>query len=202
MPSISVADAGKVTEGRKLSFVISLSNAFDKKIRVNYATSDGTAVAGEDYEAKSGRATFQPGETEKTIKVKTMDDGQKKRAREFTLELSGATRGATIADGSAVGRIKKDKAAGKAVVPPYKLASHPNPFNSSTHITYNLSEGGDVRLAIYNLMGQQVSSLVNAFQSAGSYQVVWDARDVSAGIYIARLRYPGGQAVQRMLYLK
>ena len=84
---------------------------------------------------------------------------------------------------------------------------YPNPFNSTTQIAYQLATGGPVRLEVFNIVGQQVRTLVDAYQSAGFYQVVWDARDaggkaVAAGVYIARLHYPSGKAVRRMLYLK
>ncbi len=83
----------------------------------------------------------------------------------------------------------------------------PNPFNSTTQIVYRLAEAAPVRLAIYNLLGQQVRTLVDEFQAAGVYQVLWDARDrqgstVAAGVYITRLQYPGGVQTRRLLYLR
>ena len=83
----------------------------------------------------------------------------------------------------------------------------PNPFNSTTQIVYRLAEAATVRLAIYNLLGQQVRTLVDEFQAAGVYQVLWDARDrqgstVAAGVYITRLQYPGGVQTRRLLYLR
>ena len=83
----------------------------------------------------------------------------------------------------------------------------PNPFNASTYIPYRLAASGPVRLEIYNIAGQPVRRLVDQFQAAGVYQVYWDARDqrgadVAAGVYLARLHYPGGVQTQRMLYLK
>ena len=53
----------------------------------------------------------------------------------------------------------------------------PNPFNSSTQIPYRLANPGPVRLVIYNALGQQVRTLVDEFQTAGVYQVHWDARN-------------------------
>ena len=83
----------------------------------------------------------------------------------------------------------------------------PNPFNTSTQITYRLATPGLVRLEIYNVLGQPVSTLVNQFQPAGFYQVRWDARDqrgaaVAAGVYLTRLRHPDGTQTRRLLYLK
>ena len=66
-------------------------------------------------------------------------------------------------------------AAAKAVASASGLAPNaPNPFNSSTQIAYHLSSSGPVQLAVYNLLGQPVRTLVNEFQAAGFYQeAVW-----------------------------
>ena len=83
----------------------------------------------------------------------------------------------------------------------------PNPFNASTQITYRLATSGPVRLEICNVLGQPVKTLVEEFQTVGSYQIHWDARDqrgaaVATGVYFTRLLYPGGVQVRRLLYLK
>ena len=69
--------------------------------------------------------------------------------------------------------------------------NYPNPFNSNTKISYS---AGAIRelpvhidLSIYNLIGQKVVTLVNKKQSAGNYQIEWDAADFTSGIYILRL---------------
>ena len=85
--------------------------------------------------------------------------------------------------------------------------SFPNPFNSSTQISYRLASPGLVRLTIYTVLGQPVRTLVDHVQAAGVYQVAWDARDqrgvaVAAGVYLTCLHYPGGKQTRRVLYLK
>ena len=87
------------------------------------------------------------------------------------------------------------------------LPNSPNPFNSATLITYQLSSAGPVKLVIYNVLGQPVRTLVNESQAKGLYQIRWDARNqagvsLSTGVYVARLSYPGGVQTQRLLYLK
>ena len=91
--------------------------------------------------------------------------------------------------------------------PPGLAPNVPNPFNPITLIPYRLDADGPVRLVVYNLVGQHVRTLVNEVQAAGAYRVRWDARDgrgaaVAAGVYLVRLRYPGGVQTRRMLYLK
>ena len=83
----------------------------------------------------------------------------------------------------------------------------PNPFNASTQIAYDIASPGLVRLKIYNTLGQPVHTLVDQFQTAGSYQVRWDVRDqqgtaLAAGVYLVRLHYPGGEQTRRLLLLK
>ncbi len=83
----------------------------------------------------------------------------------------------------------------------------PNPFNTTTRISYRMATPGQVRLEIYNTLGQRVRTLVDEARPAGSYQVLWDARDqegavVSAGVYLARLHYRDGAETRRLLYLK
>ena len=87
------------------------------------------------------------------------------------------------------------------------LANFPNPFNSSTWISYRLADPGPVRLTIYNALGQPVRTLVDQFHVAGEYRVSWDGRDrqgtmVGSGIYLMRLRYRTGVQTRRLLYLK
>ncbi len=68
----------------------------------------------------------------------------------------------------------------------------PNPFNPTTSIVYTVKEAGPVRVQIFNIMGQLVRTLVNASQSAGRYDVLWDGRDmnnqpVPSGTYLCMM---------------
>ncbi len=70
--------------------------------------------------------------------------------------------------------------------------NYPNPFNSQTCLRYNLNASGKVKLAIYNLVGKEVRTLVNEHQTAGEHETFWDGTDhsgkeVTSGIYIAVL---------------
>ena len=83
----------------------------------------------------------------------------------------------------------------------------PNPFNRTTKIPYRLATPGPMRLEIYNVLGQPVRALVDEVQTAGFYQVSWDARDqrgavVATGVYLTRMIYPGGVETRGLLYLE
>lgn len=85
--------------------------------------------------------------------------------------------------------------------------NYPNPFNPSTQIEYNLNEGGEVTLEVYNLVGQKVETLVNTRQSAGNYQVEWRGTDangnaVASGVYLYRLRQGSEIATRKMIFLR
>ena len=103
--ALSVADA-EVEEGADaaVTFEVTLSRAASSAVTVDYATADGTAVAGEDYTATSGTLTFAAGETAKTVSVPVLDDALDEGRETFSLKLSNAT-GAVIADGEAEGAI-------------------------------------------------------------------------------------------------
>jgi hypothetical protein len=83
--------------------------------------------------------------------------------------------------------------------------AHPNPFNSETLIPYLLAEAGEVRLEIYDLLGQRVRTLVAGPQEAGAHQAAWDGRgeagrELASGLYLCRLR-AGGFSQSRKLAL-
>jgi hypothetical protein len=87
------------------------------------------------------------------------------------------------------------------------LQNFPNPFNPETTIKYNLAEGADVHLRIYNIVGQVVRTLVAERQSAGRYQVRWEGTDdrgmtVSSGIYFYQISTGKFQDVKRLMLLK
>ena len=105
MAALSAADA-EATEGAgaTLEFAVTLSRAASAAVTVDYATSDGTAVAGTDYTSASGTLTFDPGETAGTVSVAVLDDSVDDGGETLTLTLSNAS-GARIADATATGTI-------------------------------------------------------------------------------------------------
>lgn len=81
-------------------------------------------------------------------------------------------------------------------------SNYPNPFNSSTTIEYGMPEAGPVVIEIYDLLGRKVKTLVDEEQAAGTYQVVWDARDRSSGVYFYRITSGEFTETRRMVLLK
>jgi sugar lactone lactonase YvrE len=89
------------TENEAL-FNVSLSTASSEPVTVNYATADGTAVAGANYTAASGTLTFAPGVTTQTVRVPILDSGSQTTALSFTVSLSNP-QGATLSQSQATG---------------------------------------------------------------------------------------------------
>jgi flagellar hook assembly protein FlgD len=85
--------------------------------------------------------------------------------------------------------------------------NYPNPFNAKTEIKYTLPADTDVRLEIYNVLGQKVITLVDENQKAGYYSMIWDGRSetgesVTSGIYFYRLVSSEGVFKKSMVLLK
>jgi glucose/arabinose dehydrogenase len=78
----------------------------------------------------------------------------------------------------------------------------PNPFNPATSITYTVPDAGRVRLAVYNLLGQEVALLVDAVQPAGTYTTQFENANLPSGIYFYRLQAPGIFETRKMVISK
>jgi len=87
------------------------------------------------------------------------------------------------------------------------MQNYPNPFNSSTTIKYELPVGAKVRLTIFNMLGQEVKTLVNEYQEAGFHKVMWDGRNnagipVSSGVYIYAVKAGNFFKTKKMVLLR
>ena len=85
----------------------------------------------------------------------------------------------------------------------YQLEQNfPNPFNPSTKISYVVLQPGYVKLSIYNILGEEVAILVDHFVEAGSYEVPFDASNLSSGLYLYKLQYDNQFQIKKMLLSK
>ena len=87
------------------------------------------------------------------------------------------------------------------------LQNTPNPFNPSTAIGYLLPSKGHATLAVYDIAGRRVATLVDEMKLAGRHSVIWDAKNeagerVASGVYFARLECDGAGDSRRLVVLK
>jgi uncharacterized protein (TIGR02145 family) len=82
------------------------------------------------------------------------------------------------------------------------LQNYPNPFNPSTIITYSLPLASDVKLIIYNSLGQTIQVLENGYKNAGSYSVTFNTIELPSGIYLYRLEAGQYTQVRKMILIK
>ena len=85
--------------------------------------------------------------------------------------------------------------------------NYPNPFNPETAVPFALPEAGEIRVVVYNVLGQEVSVLVQGYLPAGYHRAVWDGRNAvgrvaASGIYFVRMTTAGFSDVRKMLLLK
>jgi len=84
----------------------------------------------------------------------------------------------------------------------YLAQNYPNPFNPSTKINFGLERAGEVEITVYNILGNKISTLVNGVKSAGNHSVVFDASNLSSGIYFYKLVTKEFTQIRKMLLLK
>jgi len=80
--------------------------------------------------------------------------------------------------------------------------NYPNPFNPGTKISYSIPEDGFVKLAVYNLLGEEVALIVNSFQKADRYEVNFDGSGLSSGIYVYKIESANYSASRKLVLMK
>lgn len=80
--------------------------------------------------------------------------------------------------------------------------NYPNPFNPSTTIKFALPEASDVKLTVYNMLGQRVNTLINNKMTAGFHSVPFDASNLASGMYIYRIEAAAFTSTKKMMLIK
>ncbi|MDR3626277.1 MAG: T9SS type A sorting domain-containing protein, partial [Ignavibacteriaceae bacterium] len=93
---------------------------------------------------------------------------------------------------------------------PYSFSlsnAYPNPFNPTTTIKFGIAKNENVKLVVFNLLGQKVKTLMNGDMKAGSYSATWNGKDefgnsVASGIYFYRLESQSFNSTKKMILMK
>ncbi|MCB2212437.1 S8 family peptidase [bacterium] len=82
-------------------------------------------------------------------------------------------------------------------------AAYPNPFNPTTTLNVTLPDAGDLRMQVFNTLGQEVATLANGRYAGGQHSLTFDASNLTSGVYLVRAQFNGGQAlVQKVMLMK
>ena len=160
------------------------------------SSTTGRIVSGDSVEV--GVRTFVPGDAE---------DGD---SDDLTFTATSAMDG-TVFDSEVVTTTAKSSAAGEweGIVPGvFKLfQNYPNPFNPTTRIEFTLEQASEVRLDVYNVLGQRIKTLLEGYLPNGSHEAEWDGTTesgakVSSGIYFYRLSTDEFSRTRKMMLMK
>ena len=80
--------------------------------------------------------------------------------------------------------------------------NYPYPFNPSTVISFSVPRSSEVKIEVFNLLGQKVTTLADGTLPAGNHQVIWDASGNPSGVYFYRVRWAGGSETRKMVLVK
>lgn len=80
--------------------------------------------------------------------------------------------------------------------------NYPNPFNPSTSIKYSVPESGNIRLSVFNIVGEEVAVLADGFTQAGFYEVSFNASNLPSGVYVYKLQSANSVQAKKMMLLK
>jgi len=144
----------------------------------------------------SGTATVTPYVTSKTKNCEQQND----------INVSNGTFTATLEDSSVttfVGNVVTGVDAVRTVPRTFELyQNYPNPFNPTTEIRYDVAERLFVSIAVYDMLGRKVATLVSQVRDPGQYEITFDAGAFPSGVYFYRLQTAGQHITRKMLLLK
>jgi YD repeat-containing protein len=177
----AISSAATITEGGALVYTVTRSGTTGGTFSVNYATADGTAVAGSDYNATSGTLTFQPSETSKTISVGTIDDASPEPAKTVLVNLSAPGGGATIATAQASGTINDND-----TTPITFSISNPTAVTEGSLFAFTVTKSGSTYATTsVNYSTADGSANAGTDYTAASSTLTFAPSDTSKIIYVA-----------------
>jgi hypothetical protein len=203
-PTISVSDASAAENAGPLGFTISLSAASGQEVDVDYATTDGSALAGSDYTTTSGTAVIPAGQTSVEVDVSVLDDATHESDEALTLDLA-APYNASIVDTQGTGTITNDDAIPEASIGDVSLAEGNlglspatfdvtlnHPADTTVTVDWATADGTATVLTDYVLGGGTVSFDPGETDKQVSVDVVGDVVRESDESFTVTLSNPNG----------
>ena len=212
LPEVTLAvSPNPVSEGESVTVTVSLSRTLASAVEIPLAISAGTAEAG-DYGALA-LIRIAGNESSGTGAIATARDDD---ADDETFIVSLGTLPAEVEAGSpslveivvsdtysSSSGVTSTEPDGEEIPRAFALKqNYPNPFNPQTTIRYSLPQPGDVRLAVYNVLGHEVAVLVDGPQPAGQYAAQFSGADLPSGLYVYRLQAADEMAARAMMLAK
>lgn len=136
-PSFTISDASAV-EGGQLSFTVTKSGSTTSSFSVNFATANGSAAAGSDFVAQSGTLTFAPSDASRVVVISTVNDSLYEVTETMSVNLAGATGGASISKGQGIGTITDNDADSTTLLAGQSMSSQDGRFVLSMQTDGNL----------------------------------------------------------------
>ncbi len=171
----------------------------DKIFKINLMTGDTTNVGRTGFNVQTNDLTFDEtgvlyGVIGGTTEIGKLISIDKTTAAGTEIGETGYTNVQSLA--YRTGNVSSVDEDGKIPLTFSLQQNYPNPFNPSTSIEFSIPVSADIELVVYDILGQQVTTLINEHRSAGSYSVVWNADDsnsrkLSSGIYFYMLKASG-----------
>ncbi|MEO8231924.1 MAG: T9SS type A sorting domain-containing protein [Ignavibacteriota bacterium] len=148
--------------------------------KIGFVNGNGNSNSSKDYsfvdDLSAGKPAYRTGRY--SYRLKQIDnDGQFEYSKTIEVDMNG---------------VKK-----------FELSqNYPNPFNPATTISFSLPEASNVKLTLYNLLGQEVETLVNGFTESGIHTVNFNASQLNSGIYIYKIETNGLTQTRKMTLVK
>ena len=192
-PLVVSVDAVTVDEdSSSVTFAVRFNGPAGLPVTVAYATEDGTATGGEDFEATSGTLTFGVGDTLRTVTVDLLGDDMDEPDETFSLVLGtpsfgsiGAVESATLSDNDL------------PLPTQFDARIYPSPFRSATCINVELSEATSVSVDVVDMIGRIVERADAGTLPAGRH-CISVGQGLASGTFVARILTPTGSTVRTL----
>ncbi len=188
-------------DGSALGDLTWATNSSDRnKFNLSIEGEGGYELLSPDYFAPTYAA-------DESVTLKAVEKGDTWKFVQWSGDVSGTDQEITFTMDSPKNVVLEfsDEVAIDDTALPYEYSlqqNYPNPFNPATTIAFSIKNAGLVQLSVYNMLGQEVATLINKDYSAGKYTINFDASHLSSGVYFYKLHAGDFAYVRKMILIK